>query len=137
MFRFSAVRDVGFFDPDFFLYYEEVDLMRRTGLAGWETWHVAEAEVVHLEGVATEVRSGEAERRRRPAYWYESWRLYFTKAYGRPYALVVACAWGLGGLLNQLLARLRGKQVAVPLHFLTDLWGEVLRPLIGLTQRSG
>lgn len=136
MLRMSAVEEVDFFDPDFFLYYEEVDLMRRLASADWETWHVAEAEAVHLEGAATSVRSGDTERVRRPAYWYASWRLYFLKAYGRPYALAVACAWSTGLMLNLFIASVRGKRPEAPLHFLTDIWGMVVRPLLGLGKRG-
>ena len=89
MARFDVWRDLGFFDPRFFLYYEEVDLMRRTMQAGWECWHVAEAEVIHIEGATTGVQSM-GRRKRRPAYWYQSWQYYFRKSHGRLYALATA-----------------------------------------------
>lgn len=135
MARFGVWRDLGFFDPDYFLYYEEVDLMLRTARAGWECWYVAEARIVHVEGASTEVRSAEAERRRRPAYWYQSWRVYFAKNHGRAYALAAVAAWTGGAAVNHALSRLRGRPPAAPRRFFGDVWAEVWRPLLGLPGR--
>lgn len=132
MARFKALAEVDFFDPAYFLYYEEVDLMRQTARRGWETWHVAEAEVVHMEGAATGVKSGESKRKRRPAYWYHSWRHYFRKNHGRIFALLAAGAWMSGALLNHAIAGLRGKAPAAPLHLFQDFWAMAGRPLLGL-----
>ena len=99
MFRFASIAEVGFFDPDFFLYYEEADLMRRMSVAGWQGWHVAEARVIHAEGAATQVRSHD-ERRRRPDYWYDSRRMYFEKNHGRLYALATAGFVAASGLVH-------------------------------------
>ena len=96
MFRTAALRDAQMFDPAYFLYYEEVDLMRQTAKAGWQTWYVAEALVLHAEGAATGVKSGRPERRRLPAYWYQSWQYYMRKNHGRATALL-ACRSGQSG----------------------------------------
>lgn len=135
MARFRVLAEAGFFDPAYFLYYEEVDLMRQTARKGWQTWHVAEAEVVHMEGAATGVKSGEPARKRRPAYWYHSWQHYFLKNHGRVFALLAAGAWMLGALLNHALARLSGKAPAAPLHLFRDFWAMAGRPLLGLEAR--
>lgn len=135
MARFKVLAEVDFFDPAYFLYYEEVDLMRQTARRGWETWHVAEAEVVHMEGAATGVKSGESRRKRQPAYWYHSWQHYFRKNHGRMFALLAAGAWMLGALLNHAIAGLRGKSPAVPLHLFRDFWAMAGRPLLGLGAR--
>lgn len=134
--RFSALRAVGFFDPIYFLYYEEVDLMHRLARAGWETWYVAEAEVTHVEGASTDQKSARAERRRFPAYWYESWRLYFQRNHGRAYALGAGLAWVSGAALNRLIAALRRRPARGPLHFFGDFWRIAMRPLLGLKGRS-
>ncbi len=132
MFRMAALRDAGLFDPKFFLYYEEVDLMHQLARKGWETWHVAEARAIHAEGAATGVQSGRPERRRLPAYWYHSWQYYLRKNHGRPIALLACLAWAGGALLNHALSRLRGKDPAAPLHLFADLWAYAVRPLLGL-----
>lgn len=132
MFRAAALRDAHMFDPAFFLYYEEVDLMQKTARAGWQTWHVAEALVLHAEGAATGVKSGHPERRRLPAYWYHSWQYYMRKNHGLPVALLACLLWAAGSLLNHGLSRLRGREPGPPLRFFGDLWTFAMRPLLGL-----
>lgn len=134
MVRYDVILQHGGFDPDFFLYYEEVELMHRIRSADWQIWHVPEAQVIHIEGATTGVRH-EAQRRRRPAYWYESWRLYFTKCHGRGYTGLAAMAWASGALLNYLIVRLRGHPPSAPLYLFPDLWSGVIRPLLGLKAR--
>ena len=130
MFRWEALAAVDFFDPGFFLYYEEVDMMRRMREAGWSVLHVPAARVVHAEGAATGQFAGAASRKRDPAYLYQSWRHYFVRAKGRAGALAIALLhWPLAAF-NILHRRLRGKQPGVPLHFFRDHWRHVLWPLL-------
>ncbi len=130
MFRFEALRQVGFFDPGFFLYYEEVDLMRRLAAAGWECRHVHEAEVEHAEGAATGLRGDEVGQRRRPAYWYESRRLYFYRSHGRAGAIGCTLAAILGAWVNHVHSRLRGRRPWIPDRFIRDSWRHMLAPLL-------
>jgi len=48
--RHEAFRQVGAFDEDYFLYYEEVDLCRRFKAAGYKVHYWPEIVVVHLGG---------------------------------------------------------------------------------------
>jgi GT2 family glycosyltransferase len=48
--RADALRKVGFFDPDFFLYSEEVDLCRRIQQAGYRIMYWPEIVVIHIGG---------------------------------------------------------------------------------------
>ncbi len=48
--RKEVLDKVGFFDERFFLYYEEVDLCRRTKAAGWKVRYWPDVVVVHLGG---------------------------------------------------------------------------------------
>ncbi len=48
--RPDALRKVGYFDPAFFLYYEEVDLCRRMKKAGIPVWYWPDIVVVHIGG---------------------------------------------------------------------------------------
>ena len=47
--RREALVQVGTFDPDYFLYYEEVDLMRRIKAAGWNVSYWPQIVVTHIE----------------------------------------------------------------------------------------
>ena len=58
--RRDAAQEIGFFDPLFFVYSDEVDFCRRLRDAGWRTLHVPAAEAVHHEQLST---GGVPERR--------------------------------------------------------------------------
>jgi len=49
--RVAAARSVGWFDPAFFVYSDEVDLCRRLRDAGWAVLWVPHAQAVHHEGL--------------------------------------------------------------------------------------
>jgi GT2 family glycosyltransferase len=55
--RPSALDQVGFFDPNFFLYYEEVDLCRRMKRAGIPIWYWPDIVVVHIGGESSRQHS--------------------------------------------------------------------------------
>ena len=129
MFRFEALKEVDFFDPGFFLYYEEVDLMRRLGAAGWQVLHVPEAEVMHYAGVSTGVRD-DVGRRRNPFFLYDSWTHYFSQSLGRRRALALALLLFPAAALNVVIYRLRGRQPSLPEKFFQDHWRHAVRPLI-------
>jgi GT2 family glycosyltransferase len=90
--RREVFERIGGLDERYFLYFEEVDFCRRARRAGWTCWTVADARVVHREGSSTGIR----EVRRRPAYWFESRRRYFTKAYGTLGLIAADLLWTVG-----------------------------------------
>jgi GT2 family glycosyltransferase len=55
--RVFAAREVGSFDPSFFLYYEDTDLSWRFQLAGWRVRYEPTAVVRHLHAASSDVRS--------------------------------------------------------------------------------
>jgi GT2 family glycosyltransferase len=56
--RREAAEQVGWLDPDFFVYYDECDFCRRLADAGWHTLYVPEAEAVHHDQLATDLSAG-------------------------------------------------------------------------------
>ena len=133
MFRFEVIRDLGFFDPGFFLYFEEVDLMRRIGAAGWQVRYQPEALVIHAAGASTNVQSHASDRRRRPPFVYRSWRRYFTKSHGAAYTLMAAIAMMAGAGIGRALAILRRRpSTRQPLNFFSDQWRYVVAPMLRL-----
>jgi N-acetylglucosaminyl-diphospho-decaprenol L-rhamnosyltransferase len=60
--RKEAFDAVGGFDELFFLYVEEVDLLKRMANAGWETWFVPRLSVIHLHPNATRAPRQEIEQ---------------------------------------------------------------------------
>jgi len=53
--RSEAAAEVGYLDPDFFVYSDEVDFARRLRDAGWRSLWVPQALAVHHEQLATDV----------------------------------------------------------------------------------
>ena len=83
LFRTEVFATVGFFDEDFFLYFEEIDFSKRLRDKGWKTYFVADILVDHVGGLSTGFKD---ETRRMPHYWFESRRRYFVKHHGMLYA---------------------------------------------------
>lgn len=131
MARLDALTEVGLFDPDYFLYYEEVDLMHRLKRRDWEVWHVPTAVVAHVGGASTGVSTANPEQPPLPAYWFDSWRFYFEKLHGRGRARLIALARLAGTMLGDLQCRVRGKPRRNPRNFASDFRRHVVRPLFG------
>ncbi|HXJ23291.1 MAG TPA: glycosyltransferase family 2 protein [Polyangia bacterium] len=106
LFRSEVFSTAGFFDEDFFLYFEEIDLARRLHHAGWKVYFVAGAAVQHIGGLSTGIKR---ENRRTPGYWFDSRRRYYVKHHGRMYAAACDVAWLFGHAVfrakNRLLRR--------------------------------
>jgi N-acetylglucosaminyl-diphospho-decaprenol L-rhamnosyltransferase len=54
--RRRAAVEVGFLDPDFFVYSDETDFCKRLRDAGWEILYVPAAEAVHHDQLTTDLR---------------------------------------------------------------------------------
>jgi N-acetylglucosaminyl-diphospho-decaprenol L-rhamnosyltransferase len=56
--RREAAAQVGYLDPDFFVYYDECDFCKRLADAGWRTLYVAAARAIHHDQLATDLGAG-------------------------------------------------------------------------------
>jgi GT2 family glycosyltransferase len=52
--RCEAAREIGWFDPQFFVYSDEVDFCRRLADRGWRTLFVPQAQAIHHEQLSTD-----------------------------------------------------------------------------------
>lgn len=129
MFRFEPFQAAGFFDPDFFLYFEETELQYRLRKSGWKTLFVPAARVWHCEGAATGQFGATRTRQRRPKYLYLSKWIYFSKTHGRAVSMLTALLVVPAAVLNVLERRLRGKTPTLPLRFFHDHFRYGLLPL--------
>jgi GT2 family glycosyltransferase len=57
LYRLSMLKDIGLFDEDFFLIFEDFDLSVRAHLAGWKSRFVYNARVFHVRGGTMEPTS--------------------------------------------------------------------------------
>jgi GT2 family glycosyltransferase len=57
LYRRAMLEDVGLFDPNYFISYEDIDIAWRAQLRGWRAWYVPTAIVKHMEGVTRQIRS--------------------------------------------------------------------------------
>ena len=55
--RRAAIEQVGGFDPDFFMYFEETDLCVRLRQAGWRNYYLPSARAMHLSAASTSTAS--------------------------------------------------------------------------------
>jgi N-acetylglucosaminyl-diphospho-decaprenol L-rhamnosyltransferase len=98
MIRRAVFDTAGLLDEGYFLYREDVDFCLQAKRAGWSCWYVPESRVIHLVGRSTGVTDSR-QRKRRPAYWFQSRRRYFLKNHGPLYAavadVVFAVAFGV------------------------------------------
>lgn len=92
LFSYDVFHKINGFDEQFFLYYEEVDLMLRLQRAGYETWYEPTSRVIHQEGQSTGLSHGQTSKKQTPSYWFDSWRHYYSKNHGRTYAVFAAVA---------------------------------------------
>jgi GT2 family glycosyltransferase len=56
LYRKAMLDQIGLFDPDFFISYEDIDLGWRAQWAGWRAQYVPTAVVLHREGVTRQIR---------------------------------------------------------------------------------
>jgi len=87
----EAINQVGVFDPDFFMYTEEIDLCYRLKKAGWDIFWTPAARVVHYGGQST--------RQIAPQMFlslYQTKVQFFRKHYGAwvtgVYKFILSCA---------------------------------------------
>ena len=62
----------------------------------------------------------QAERKRRPGYWFEARRYYFLKHLGPVRTLLADTAWSLGFLSFRIRQRIQSKADTMPAFLLRD-----------------
>jgi GT2 family glycosyltransferase len=128
--RKQVIDDIGLLDEDFFLYFEEVDFFFRAKKAGWQTWYVPSAKVMHIEGASTGIK----ETKRRPQYWYDSRRRFMIKHHGLSRLILSDTLWGIGRLTWNIrrVFKLGAQQSVDPKYYAFDLlWGDFKAILTG------
>jgi N-acetylglucosaminyl-diphospho-decaprenol L-rhamnosyltransferase len=120
MIRREVFEQIGLLDEKYFMYFEEEDFCRRAAKAGWPSWYVPTARVMHLIGGVSEVGDARRHRKRLPGYYFESRRRYFVKNHGSIYATAADAAFLTGCALWRLRRLLQRKADTDPPKLLAD-----------------
>lgn len=99
--RRAAAAQIGYLDPDFFVYSDEVDFARRLRDAGWHSLYVPAAVAIHHEQLSTG-----AVPQRRIVEFSRNRDLYMRKHHGAAAALVFRWLTALPYALRALAALL-------------------------------
>src|SRR3954452_14673028 len=99
--RRDVAESVGYLDPDFFVYSEEVDFQKRMHDAGWRILHVPRARAIHHEQLATDRSPG---GRRRIVQFHRGRDLYMQKHYSKPVVLLSRLLWSASYVPRALAA---------------------------------
>ncbi|HET6571890.1 MAG TPA: glycosyltransferase family 2 protein [Solirubrobacterales bacterium] len=83
--RRGAAQQVGYLDPEFFVYYDECDFCKRLAEAGWRALFVPAARAIHHDQLSTDLAAGLP----RIVEFHRNRDLYMRKHGGRAAALAV------------------------------------------------
>jgi len=96
--RSSALRQCGGFDPDFFMYGEDLDLCYRVSKAGWKIAYVPATSAIHFKGAST--RRSDLDE---VEVFYDAMKLFARKHHSSSSAMLILLRLGI--LVRSLLAR--------------------------------
>lgn len=85
--RKKVLEEVGYFDEDYFLYAEDIDLCFRIKKAGYKVMYIPDVKVIHLKGVSSGIKkhsqnltTASIESRQRSLdYFYSTMILFYKK----------------------------------------------------------
>ncbi len=118
--RREAAAEVGYLDPDFFVYYDECDFCRRLAEAGHHTLFVPAAEAVHHDQLSTDLSAGLP----RIVEFHRNRDLYMRKHHSRPAALAVRALTAWSYALRALAA------LVLPRHPARVHWAHAKQALL-------
>lgn len=120
--RREVFETIGLMDEGYFLYFEETDFCLQAQRAGWECWYVPQSRIMHIAGGSTGVTTRTTTPKRRPKYWFDSRRRYFTKNHGRCYAIATDLVWMCAFMLWRLRRLLQRRPDTDPPRMLVDFF---------------
>ena len=120
MVRREAAAEVGYMDPEFFVYYDECDFARRLRNAGWHSLFVPQAEAVHHDQLSTDLAKGLP----RIVEFHRNRDLYMRKHHGRGAALTVRVLTAWTYALRALAA------TALPNRSASVMWAHARQALL-------
>jgi N-acetylglucosaminyl-diphospho-decaprenol L-rhamnosyltransferase len=116
--RRAAWDEVGGFDPEQWMYAEDLDLGWRLKQRGWRTWYEPTAVVLHNESAATLQAWGELRHDRRLRSTYE----WLLRRRGRARACATAALNVSGAVVRALIAELRARRRPTHQEWRRGMW---------------
>lgn len=113
MVRRSAIEQVGPFDPDYFMYGEDLDLCFRLKQAGWKIFYVPAALATHIKGASSRQATSAMLREFHRSMWIFH-RKHFASGMPAPInGMIWTGIWGRWAVLS-LRAKLSRNQAVSP-----------------------
>lgn len=111
--RKSILEKVGYFDEDYFMYGEDLDLCLRIKNAGYKVMYVPEVKILHYKGVSSglkkhsqDITSADKQTKLRAFNaFYESMKIFYKKHYAKKYPAFLNWLILLGIDLKWFLAK--------------------------------
>jgi GT2 family glycosyltransferase len=94
MVRMTALDRVGFFDPRYFMFGEDLDLCYRLKLSGWKIFYLPSASAIHHKGSATRQAQSKMLYERHRAMWSYHMKHHADEIPAFANGLVWAQIWG-------------------------------------------
>jgi GT2 family glycosyltransferase len=94
MVRMTALDRVGFFDPRYFMFGEDLDLCYRLKLGGWKIFYLPNASAIHHKGAATSQAQSKMLYERHRAMWAYHMKHHADDIPAFANGLVWAQIWG-------------------------------------------
>lgn len=115
MTRKSVLEKVGYFDEDYFMFAEDIDLSFRIKEAGYKIMYLPQVSIVHEKGVSTglkehsqDISSANSDTRKKSLdAFYETMKIFYGKHYKNRYPTVVNWLVNFGINLKWWLAKRR------------------------------
>lgn len=98
--RRAAIDQVGFFNPDFFMYGEDLDLCFRLRQGGWKIYYQPSAEALHVKGQSTRQVTGRMLFAFHSAMWTFHHKHYASDLPAFANGLIWASIWGRWAALS-------------------------------------
>jgi GT2 family glycosyltransferase len=91
--RSDVIKKVGYFDEDYFLYGEDIDLCFKVKQAGFKVMYVPDVKVMHVKGVSSGIKKHSQNqssantntRNLATYYFYHTMKVFYKKHYAKKY----------------------------------------------------
>lgn len=111
--RKKVLEKIGYFDEDYFLYAEDIDLCFRIKKAGFKVMYIPEVKVLHVKGVSSGIKKHSKEKSSASSktknlaldYFYKTMIIFYKKHYAKSYPFFFNWLIYLGINLKWWLAR--------------------------------